>query len=505
LTDVARSEALQRYEHRLRLAVPASPELLKDLPLFAGLPERGRDKIVEKLQRHLHVLDYASGEVVQREGEYSDSAFYVLKGRVRIVLENVGARARALPRVRGSRPPVRGGAEDGLVGRGAGPAGLPGEVLPGHEAVIETGEFFGELSALSRYPIPATATAQGAVRLLRLPLPALRMLRSASKPFKALLDQRYRERALAQHLRKVSLFASLDEAALRRLTDQAELVSFVPGQIIAEEGSPAEAFYLVRGGFVKVSVAAGTSELAVTYLRSGDFAGESALVLEAVWPFTLHALDHVELVKLGRADIQAIAHVRSEVRQELWDEMVSRLKVRGTVTRNPVSAEYLQMAIETGLIHGQSVLLIDLSTCTRCDECVRGCADTHGGTPRFIREGPKYRNWLVPIACYQCTDPVCMIDCPTGAITRELGTLEVTVNEKTCIGCSNCATRCPWGNIVMVENGETRADGKPAEVAVKCDLCVGRKNGPACVERCPQGSAVRISFKDMTRVAATLR
>jgi CRP-like cAMP-binding protein/Fe-S-cluster-containing hydrogenase component 2 len=502
LNEVPRSEALQRYERRLRLAVPASPDLLKDLPLFAGLPERGREKIIEKLQRHLHVLDYAAGEVIQREGEYSDSAFYVLKGRVRIVLENVGARARALPRVRGSRPAVRGAAGEGLVGRGS---GLPGEVLPGHETFIETGEFFGELSALSRYPIPATATAVGPVRLLRLPLPALRMLRSASKPFKAQLDARYRERALAQHLRKVSLFASLDESALRRLTEQAELLSFPPGQIIAEEGAAADAFYLVRGGYVKVSVAAGTSELAVTYLRSGDFAGESALVLEAVWPFTLQALDHVELVKLGRADIQAIAEVRAEVRQELWSEMVARLKVRGTVTRDPVSAEYLQMAIETGLIHGQSVLLIDLSTCTRCDECVRGCADTHAGTPRFIREGPKYRNWLVPIACYQCTDPVCMIDCPTGAITRELGTLEVTVNEKTCIGCSNCATRCPWGNIVMVESGETRPDGKPSEVAVKCDLCVGQKDGPACVERCPQGSAVRISFKDMARVASTLR
>ena len=45
------------------------------------------------------------------------------------------------------------------------------------------------------------------------------------------------------------------------------------------------------------------------------------------------------------------------------------------------------MAMDTGLIHGESVLLIDLQTCTRCDECVRGCANAHGGEPRFIREG----------------------------------------------------------------------------------------------------------------------
>jgi Fe-S-cluster-containing hydrogenase component 2 len=57
----------------------------------------------------------------------------------------------------------------------------------------------------------------------------------------------------------------------------------------------------------------------------------------------------------------------------------------------------------------------------------------------------------------------------------------------------------------MVETGEQRSDGKPVEVATKCDLCVSRAEGPACVQACPHGSAVRISFKDMERVTSTLR
>jgi Fe-S-cluster-containing hydrogenase component 2 len=184
--------------------------------------------------------------------------------------------------------------------------------------------------------------------------------------------------------------------------------------------------------------------------------------------------------------------------------MLVRLKARGAVSRSPTSSEYLQMAIDTGLIHGESVLLIDLSTCTRCDECVRGCADAHGGAPRFIREGQKYRRWLVPTACYQCSDPVCMMECPTNAITREVGTLEVSIDPATCIGCSNCAERCPWGNIVMVDTGNKRSDGKPEEKATKCDLCLTRPEGPACVQMCPHGSTVRISFKDLERVTETL-
>jgi len=292
---------------------------------------------------------------------------------------------------------------------------------------------------------------------------------------------------------------------IERLKELADLVSFEPGQVIEQEGQPAQCFYLVRGGFVKVSVTAGTSDLAVTYLRKGDYAGETALLVDEHWPFTLQALDHVELVKIDKADFHEITARYPGLEDELWKEAVSRLKARAAATENPAQSEYLQMAMETGLIHGESVLLIDLSTCTRCDDCVRGCADAHGGVPRFVREGQKYRNWLIPTACYQCADPVCMMDCPTGAITRDVGSLEVTIQSATCIGCGNCAERCPWGNIVMVDTKERRSDGKPVELATKCDLCLTRPEGPACVQMCPHGSSVRISFKDLDRVTQLLK
>jgi Fe-S-cluster-containing hydrogenase component 2 len=292
---------------------------------------------------------------------------------------------------------------------------------------------------------------------------------------------------------------------IERLKERAELVSCEPGQVVEQEGEPADAFYLVRGGFVKVSVTAGSSELAVTYLRKGDYAGEAALLIDEAWPFTLQALDHAELVKISKQEFKEITARSPGLEDVLWREAVARLKARAAALENPTRSEYVQMAMETGLIHGDSVLLIDLATCTRCDDCVRGCADAHGGVPRFVREGQKYRNWLIPTACYQCTDPVCMIDCPTGAIARAIGTLEVTINDATCIGCGNCAERCPWGNIVMVETEEKRPDGKPVELATKCDLCLTRPEGPACVQMCPHGSAVRISFKDLERVTQLLR
>jgi CRP-like cAMP-binding protein/Fe-S-cluster-containing hydrogenase component 2 len=500
---------------RLQVLVPAEVEQLRGLPLFAGIPEKARDKVIEKVRKYIHVVACEPGEIVLREGDYSDSAYAIVEGAVEVVL-SAGTQAER-PDVRGGAhvpPPPRPGARpgrEGLVGRGRGTGGtvilsaFPADVVPGQRTILEAGEIFGEIGALSRYPVSATVRAETPLTLLRIRLPGLRMLLAASKEFRKFLDERYRERTLARHLRSVALFEKVDDEFIERLKEKAELLSFEPGQVIVEEATPADSFYLVRGGYVKVAVRTGTTDLAVTYLRKGDYAGETAMLLDEDWPFTLQALEHVEIVRIGKSEFQALAARYPHLEESLWAEMIARLKLRGSVGRNPVSAEYMQMAMETGLIHGESVLLIDLSTCTRCDECVRGCADAHGGEPRFIREGQKYRQWLVPTACYQCTDPVCMVDCPTGAITRSVGTLEVTINEPTCIGCTNCAQRCPWGNIIMVERGETRADGKPVEVATKCDLCLNRPEGPACVQMCPHGSAVRISFKDLEQVTATLR
>ena len=500
---------------RLQVLVPAEAEQLRGLPHFAGIPEKARDKVIEKVRKYIHVVTCEPGEIVLREGDYSDSAYAIVEGAVEVVL-SVSAEGQR-PDVRGGahvpppqRPAARPGAE-GLVGRGRGTGGtvilsaFPADVVPGQRTILEAGEIFGEIGALSRYAVSATVRAETPLTLLRIRLPGLRMLLAASKEFRKFLDERYRERTLARHLRSVALFAKVDDEFIERLTQKADLLSFEPGQLIVEEGTPADSFYLVRGGYVKVAVRTGSTDLAVTYLRKGDFAGETAMLLDEAWPFTLQALEHVELVRIGKSEFQALAGRYPHLEESLWGEMIARLKLRGSVGRNPVSSEYMQMAMETGLIHGESVLLIDLSTCTRCDECVRGCADAHGGEPRFIREGQKYRQWLVPTACYQCTDPVCMVDCPTGAITRSVGTLEVTINEPTCIGCTNCAQRCPWGNIIMVERGEKRSDGKPVEVATKCDLCLTRPEGPACVQMCPHGSAVRISFKDLEQVTATLR
>lgn len=492
-------------------------ERLREYPFLAKISET----VLKKLQPNLLEQSFKPGQIILRIGDYSDAAYYVAEGNVEVRLTTLPAPptrptpAAGRPRrdgLRGvlgrilSRAPLEQAVQrDVAPGATLILSDMPVDLRAGERVVLGKGEIFGEMSALSRYPVPADVVAVENVRCLMIRTPALRMMFKQKElaDFKKGLDERYRTRSLAAHLRGVELFAALDEDVVARLQQRAELVTFEPGALIVEEGSAAEAFYMVRGGYVKVAVRSGGADLAVTYLRKGDYAGEIALLLEEPWPFSLQALEHVEIVKISREDFREVIGRYPALRKTLWGKAVRRLKQRGYVQRNPLSSQYLQMAMDTGLIHGESVLLIDLETCTRCDDCVRACADTHGGTPRFIREGLKYRRWNIPVACYQCSDPVCMIGCPTGAITRPIGTLEVTINKDTCIGCHNCSKRCPWGNIIEVPFSSPTLS-RDIDLATKCDLCIGRTEGPACVQMCPHGSAIRISFKDFTAVTETL-
>src|SRR5262249_20218758 len=101
---------------------------------------------------------------------------------------------------------------------------------------------------------------------------------------RAWLEKRYRERAVDSHLRSVPIFSSLlkDEDQFKRFVDylrnRVELVRVPPGDIIFKQNDPAEHFYLVRTGFVKVSQNLLGGEHVITYKGPGEYFGEIGLM-----------------------------------------------------------------------------------------------------------------------------------------------------------------------------------------------------------------------------------
>jgi Fe-S-cluster-containing dehydrogenase component len=164
----------------------------------------------------------------------------------------------------------------------------------------------------------------------------------------------------------------------------------------------------------------------------------------------------------------------------------------------------LEFMIEHRFTNGAATMVIDLDRCTRCDDCVRACAAAHDNNPRFLRHGPAFGHYMLANACLHCQNPVCMIECPTGAIHRDLTEGMVVINDATCIGCGACARNCPYESIRMVEirdpQGQPIVDAEsnvPVAKATKCDLCVDQRGGPACQRACPHDALKRLDLRDL--------
>ena len=370
------------------------------------------------------------------------------------------------------------------------------------------GEVFGEIGTLNGWPQSVTARISHNTTLLHIRLPALRELRKKSSALKEQLDRLYRERSLKTQLQTTPLFRDLPEGTIDELANRVELISCSPGDPLIQQNDPVEALYLVRSGFLKLSQAVEESDrsITLTYLSKGMTFGEVELMIEGIKGarHTLSSVGHSELVKIERSVLQDIMQKAPAIQNQLWKTAVTQIKETGYTRKIREKAELIEFSLAKGLVQGNSMLVIDLDVCTRCDDCVTGCSNTHGGRPRFVREGDKYENFLIARSCYHCEDPVCLIGCPTGAIRRTNVAEVVAIDDDLCIGCSNCANKCPYDAIVMHDTGEQWSQsalpswlrGRERKVASKCDLCYESDSGPACVNSCPHSCAFRIGSLD---------
>jgi len=327
-----------------------------------------------------------------------------------------------------------------------------------------------------------------------------------NKTFRAQLEANYRGRALGTHLRSVPIFSTLSEDFVDLLRERVDLLRFAPGQVICTEGEPADAFYLVRIGFIKVSQHRNGEELVLAYLPRGGYFGEMGILQGGVRTATCVALDHVEVVRIQAPDFHQMLERFPEVRAHIERTAQQRAKEnvlhQRTASQSNIATPLGQF-LEQGLMDAQSLLVLDLEKCTRCDQCVKACADAHDGVTRLLRDGVRFENYLVATSCRQCRDPRCMIGCPVGSIRRR-NSLEVII-EDWCVGCGLCATNCPYGNITVhefdssgnatalqsVQTDKDSSNTTKVRKATSCDLCHDLEE-PSCVYACPHDAAHRV-------------
>lgn len=101
-------------------------------------------------------------------------------------------------------------------------------------------------------------------------------------------------------LKKLPLFANLDDDKLDWLMGNAETVSVQPGDVLMEEGSPGDALYIVLDGEFEIVKRAGDQHVVLNIIGKDEMLGEMALLEGAPRSATVRALREGHLVKVSK-------------------------------------------------------------------------------------------------------------------------------------------------------------------------------------------------------------
>jgi CRP-like cAMP-binding protein/thioredoxin reductase len=480
LIKLGMNQAYEVIEHLLGHEVePADEGVLKErLPFWDG-PVRERiatisrrapllaaadEQQLREMFLSAEVREYADGEIIIRQNDYTNHFLVIASGRVELW-----------------KRPEKGTQEIKIT-------------------ELTAGNFFGEMSLISGRRRTATAKAAGPTRIIEIPRKAILKLLASAPRAKTLVDQAFLLRAFGGYL-----FPGVPEGQLGELVDRATVETIGKEATIFEEGDNADAFYLIRNGMVKIAKKSGDKEVVLSYLVAGNFFGEAALFSDVPRTASVTTIFPSDLIKISKRDFGKFLAAHPELRDIPMKKLEERRVASLVAEATPGSGNILADLIREEIVMGTQTLIIDEHRCIRCGNCVAACEGVHDdGQARLSLTGIKFYNLLAPNSCWQCENPLCMLDCPPDAIARDpRGEVYIKSN---CIGCGNCERNCPYGNIFMVHKepkksifswitslAGSRAPEVEQTVAVKCDLCRDISGGPACVRGCPTAAAIRLT------------
>jgi Fe-S-cluster-containing hydrogenase component 2/CRP-like cAMP-binding protein len=458
--------------------VPA--EVLEKHPLYAGVPY----SFLKWNEGAVGELKPEAGAILCTQGEYGSTAFQILEGAIEVLV---------------------------------GPNKVQVATLQPKDVIV------GEMAVMAHEPRTATLrVAQGGARLWVIKRNMLHMLQR-NRAAREVLRPIYRTRALSSYLRSGLLFAQIltDEQnglCSKFLAERKDVryVQVDPGQAVFLQNNEADSFYVIAKGHVTVEEKKPSGHVIVqNYLGRGRSFGEIGLLsrlydevgeaVEAKWPGkrgrrtqTCAALDHVELVKVSGEAFAELLERNPEIKNKVIAKALELLRTPPPAVGNDMTA-FVEKNV--ALYQGQKLMVLDLNRCTRCQECVKACADSHHGVTRLVLEGNRFGKYLVPSACRSCYDPACLTGCPVDAIhrrpadtSRGARSLAIFI-EDHCIGCGLCANNCPFGSIHMLRKEDAPGSFgwvyQGARAATNCDLCESLDGDPRCVKRCPHEAAIR--------------
>jgi Fe-S-cluster-containing dehydrogenase component/CRP-like cAMP-binding protein len=475
----------------------------------------GRNYTGKKVGPYAHLLVYEAGEEIIRQGDWGGNTFFIgVEGDLDVYVKDQS----------------------------------------GQQKWVDTqkpGKSFGEMSVLAGVPRNATIAvpAKGRATVLKVERPALRLLRKLPT-FGQTLDETYRRNGLRRTLDDVRQVAAdaFSPELIGKLGEAAQFKIYSKHHVLFRAGEPVTHLFFIRNGWLKrvrdaslqdkqsSPASLDDADVGVDFFGAGNCLGLEGLDEERAWKYTTTLLARTEILEVAIAHLRADQGLRDTLRQLFLSPDGEDAREQPESDRRVAAAT--EKEISTGLIDGTNLLVMDMDLCVRCGNCSLACHKVHGQSrllrrgihiERPVRPGSSFtQHVLSPSVCLHCQDPECLTGCPTGAIGR-FPQGQIDIDAKTCIGCGDCATQCPYNAISMIPR-KPPAPVAPAGwsgrlkrlfslapeplpppvteienlLAVKCNLCENtplnpagaRKHAYSCEENCPTGALVRVNPRE---------
>jgi signal transduction histidine kinase len=127
-------------------------------------------------------------------------------------------------------------------------------------------------------------------------------------------------------LRCFPMFASLPPDDLDELCQAGEVRSVAPGEVIIEEGTTGDTFYVILDGELEITKQSGGREVLLAVRRRGEFVGERSLLDDTPRSASVRALRDSQLFVVHRAAFEALLASSPTARSAVLRTMTTRLQ-----------------------------------------------------------------------------------------------------------------------------------------------------------------------------------
>lgn len=283
-----------------------SPDELMSMIVRIDLFEGLRPETLRGLQEGLSEVRLNPGERLFEQGETVDAIYFVISGRLEVLVKRPGQEPLAI-------------------------------------AAVLAGETVGEMQILSGGSRTATLRALEPTVLVRLAKETFdQFLASDSRVLqqiaRIILPRLYRDQLLRLLPR---LFGPLEPAALLEMERQVEWVRLPRGEILFGQGDAPDGFYILVSGRLQVMVTDGPGRYRVLgQVTQGESVGEMGAYSGEPRSATLIAVRDCELVRFSQAQFDRFVQQYPAFLRHLTELLIGRLsrtaqtRSRGTLSKN---------------------------------------------------------------------------------------------------------------------------------------------------------------------------